>query len=47
MNYHESLLLQFIIDNELRNETKTLVLSYTMFNTTEQVGLNSENKIYE
>ena len=39
--------LQFIIDNELRNETKTLVLSYTMFNTTEQVGLNSENKVYE
>jgi cytochrome c oxidase assembly protein subunit 11 len=39
--------LQFIIDNELRNETKTLVLSYTMFNTTEQVGLNLENKIYE
>ena len=39
--------LQFIIDNELRNETKTLVLSYTMFNTTEQAALNLENKIYE
>ena len=30
--------LQFIIDNELDNDTRTLILSYTMFNTTDQVG---------
>ena len=30
--------LQFIIDNELPNDTRTLILSYTMFNTTDQVG---------
>ena len=30
--------LQFIIDNELANDTRTLILSYTMFNTTDQVG---------
>ena len=30
--------LQFIIDNELDSDTRTLVLSYTMFNTTDQVG---------
>ena len=35
--------LQFIIDNELDNDTRTLILSYTMFNTTDQVGLNKEN----
>ena len=35
--------LQFIIDNELANDTRTLILSYTMFNTTDQVGLNKEN----
>tara|TARA_Y100000766_G_C18533512_1_gene424803 strand:- start:149 stop:625 length:477 start_codon:yes stop_codon:yes gene_type:complete len=30
--------LQFIVDNELPLETKTLILSYTMFNTTDQIG---------
>ena len=30
--------LQFIIDNELPNDTRTLILSYTMFNTTDQMG---------
>ena len=35
--------LQFIIDNELPNETKTLILSYTMFNTSDQMVLNKEN----
>ena len=30
--------LQFIIDNELDNDTRTLILSYTMFNTTDQIG---------
>ena len=30
--------LQFIIDNELDSDTRTLILSYTMFNTTDQVG---------
>jgi len=30
--------LQFIIDNELPSDTRTLILSYTMFNTTDQVG---------
>ena len=30
--------LQFIIDNELDKDTRTLILSYTMFNTTDQVG---------
>ena len=30
--------LQFIIDNELPNDTRTLILSYTMFNTTDQLG---------
>ena len=30
--------LQFIIDDELDNDTRTLILSYTMFNTTDQVG---------
>tara|TARA_B110000238_G_C15877313_1_gene331966 strand:+ start:198 stop:656 length:459 start_codon:yes stop_codon:yes gene_type:complete len=30
--------LQFIIDNELDNDTRTLILSYTMFNTTDQLG---------
>ena len=30
--------LQFIIDNELANDTRTLILSYTMFNTTDQIG---------
>ncbi|MBT3548978.1 MAG: cytochrome c oxidase assembly protein [Gammaproteobacteria bacterium] len=32
--------LQFIIDNELPNDTRTLILSYTMFNTTDQLGSN-------
>ena len=30
--------LQFIVDQELPEETKTLILSYTMFNTTDQLG---------
>jgi cytochrome c oxidase assembly protein subunit 11 len=30
--------LQFIIDDDLPLDTKTLVLSYTMFNTTDQIG---------
>tara|TARA_Y100001970_G_scaffold293161_1_gene438241 strand:- start:3733 stop:4260 length:528 start_codon:yes stop_codon:yes gene_type:complete len=32
--------LQFIIDDELPDDTKTLILSYTMFNTTGQMGSN-------
>ena len=32
--------LQFIIDNDLPLDTKTLILSYTMFNTTDQIGSN-------
>lgn len=35
----ESLPLQFIIDNKLPLETNTLILSYTLFNTTNQAGL--------
>ena len=30
--------LQFIVDQELPEDTKTLILSYTMFNTTDQLG---------
>ena len=30
--------LQFIIDDKLSNDTNTLILSYTMFNTTDQLG---------
>ena len=35
--------LQFIVDNDLPLETKTLILSYTMFNTTDQMGSKSED----
>jgi len=34
--------LQFIIDDDLPLDTKTLILSYTMFNTTDQIGSNLE-----
>ena len=34
----EKLPLQFIIDGKLPLETNTLILSYTLFNTTNQVG---------
>ena len=34
--------LQFIIDDNLPFDTKTLILSYTMFNTTDQMGSNLE-----
>ena len=30
--------LQFIVDQDLPMDTKTLILSYTMFNTTDQLG---------
>ena len=30
--------LQFVIDEDLPLNTKTLILSYTMFNTTDQLG---------
>tara|TARA_Y100000817_G_C16778046_1_gene509269 strand:+ start:217 stop:744 length:528 start_codon:yes stop_codon:yes gene_type:complete len=30
--------LQFIVDEDLPDNTKTLILSYTMFNTTNQLG---------
>ncbi len=30
--------LQFIIDDKLSSDTNTLILSYTMFNTTDQLG---------
>ena len=32
--------IQFIIDDNLPLDTKTLILSYTMFNTTDQLGSN-------
>ena len=35
--------LQFIIDDNLPLDTRTLILSYTMFNTTDQLGSISEN----
>jgi len=35
--------LQFIIDNELSKETNQLILSYTMFNTTQQLNSKLEN----
>ena len=34
--------LQFIIDDDLPLNTKTLILSYTMFNTTDQLGSKLE-----
>ena len=36
--YSMELPLQFIVDQELPEDTKTLILSYTMFNTTDQLG---------
>ena len=35
--------LQFVIDNKLSKETNQLILSYTMFNTTEQLNSKLED----
>ena len=32
--------IQFVVDTDLPKNIKTLILSYTMFNTTDQVGSN-------
>jgi len=39
--------IQFIVDNKLPANIKTLVLSYTIYDISEQIGFNLENNRYE